>query len=228
MTGKKSKRGLREQLLAYILLFVCLPLFGILGVFAFLLQRNINDNIVNGNAAIVRQTADKIAILMQTVNYCSSAFMLNKRTQTALADILKEPASYEAYMARYELMADLRYLSHSILNGYQAEIAVLLKNMEFIDSSGIRRLEPKVKDEAWYKNTLAGGNAPSWISQADEVFASGPAQSLIMARTIFAYGKSAPGIILIRLPADMLWLDRLNELPYPGKFSVLADNGQVC
>ncbi|MDR2479407.1 MAG: hypothetical protein LBD48_08860, partial [Treponema sp.] len=172
MARKKSKRGLQEQLLAYILLFVCLPLFGVLGILAFLLQRNINANIANGNAAIVRQTADKVAILMQSVNYSSSAFMLNKRTQTALAAILKDPASYEAYAARYELMADLRYVSQSTLNEYQAEIAVLLKNMELIDSSGIRRLDPKVKDEVWYQNTLAGGSAPSWISCVDGIFAA--------------------------------------------------------
>jgi hypothetical protein len=225
----KKRYNLQEQLLRRIILFICLPFFIILGILTLSLQRGINKDIVKSYAATVLQAANKIEMVMRMVNYCSSVLMLNGYTRSALHTILSEPSGYEAYAARYSLMAELQYLSNIALITYNADIAILVKNMELIDRVGISRLDNNIKNKAWYRQTMAEKNAPFWYAAVEGVFPEkNQVQDLIMTRTILTYGETAPGIILIRLPGEFLWASLHQEaLAYRGRFAMYARDGSL-
>jgi sensor histidine kinase YesM len=227
--GMKKRYTLQEQLLRKLILFICLPFFIILGTLALLLRRGINEEIVRSCAATVLQAANKIEIVMGTVNYCSSVLMLNRNTRSALNSILLDPWGYEAYEARYGLMWELQYLSNIALISYNADIAILAENMELIDRAGINRLNKDVQDKPWYRNTRAEKNVPFWHAAIEEVFPKqNQVQDLVMTRTILSYGESPPGIILIRLPGEFLWTSLHQEdLAYRGRFAIYARDGSL-
>jgi anti-sigma regulatory factor (Ser/Thr protein kinase) len=207
--GKKKKQySLRVELLRKIIVFICLPLFVILAVLSVLLHRSVNSDIRQNSSVIVNQAASKLELIMETVNYCSSALMTNNRTRTNVYSILRAPNEYPAWEGRYQLMTELQYLATISLSAYSGDIAILIENMELINRTGMIRLDPSLKKEEWYQKTSAGKGSPLWFSSIEDVFpphgSSGPGD-LIMARAIIPYQGESPGIILVRLPGLFIW-----------------------
>jgi anti-sigma regulatory factor (Ser/Thr protein kinase) len=203
MEKKKKQYSLRGELLRKIIIFICLPLFVILALLSILLYRSVNADIRQSSSAMVNEAVAKIESIMEMVNYCSSALMINSRTRANVYSILRSPNEYAAWQGRYQLMSELQYLATISLSAYNGDIAILGGNMELIDRTGIIHLDPSVKNESWYQKTIAGKGSPLWFSFISDVFpiqgGSNPGD-LIMTRAIAAYQGESPGIILIRLP----------------------------